>query len=306
MALSFCGITTNEQGKELAVHGTSPFPIACYYDDIAREEVPWHWHEELEAVVMVEGEAVITAGAGKYRLRQGEGIFIKGGILHGVWRGDTQACKLRSIVFHPRLVGSLDSIFWQKYMQPLTESQALESVLLQEHIPWQKQAMSAMEAAWEACLSEEDGYEFQVREAVSRLIFLLYCHRPSNPAVPAGKALRYGERIKVMLQYIQEHYAQEITIEQVAASAAVSGSECLRCFRSTIGITPIQYVKQYRIQKAAQLLVTTSLKIADIGTQCGFQEMSYFARTFRELRGCTPSQYREANQAELNDYDKKS
>ena len=52
-------------------------------------------------------------------------------------------------------------------------------------------------------------------------------------------------------------------------------------------------MKHYRIQRAARLLAGSHMKIVDIGTECGFQEMSYFARAFREIKGCTPSQYRK-------------
>ena len=98
-----------------------------------------------------------------------------------------------------------------------------------------------------------------------------------------------------MLQYIQEHYGGELTLAKIAESASVSENECLRCFRSMIGSTPIQYVKQLRVQKAAELLVSTNRKISDIGAECGFQEMSYFAKTFRELKGCTPGDFRKFN-----------
>ena len=60
-----------------------------------------------------------------------------------------------------------------------------------------------------------------------------------------------------------------------------------------IGCTPIRYVKQVRIQKAAELLASTKRKISDIGAECGFQEMSYFAKIFRELKGCTPGDFRK-------------
>ena len=60
-----------------------------------------------------------------------------------------------------------------------------------------------------------------------------------------------------------------------------------------IGTTPIQYTKQLRIQKAVELLESTDQKVADIGALCGFQEMSYFAKSFREIKGCTPSIYRK-------------
>ena len=83
-----------------------------------------------------------------------------------------------------------------------------------------------------------------------------------------------------------------LTLEEIARAGMVSKSECLRCFRNVIGPTPIQYLNQYRIQRAAELLVTTDCKITEIGGLCGFQEMGWFAKTFRKLKGCTPSEYR--------------
>ena len=101
--------------------------------------------------------------------------------------------------------------------------------------------------------------------------------------------------MKVMLAFIQQHFGENITIRQIADSAAVSESECMRCFHHTIGITPIAYLKNYRLQCAAELLETTVQPVSFIGEQCGFREMSYFARAFRQNYGCTPSQYRKAS-----------
>ena len=107
------------------------------------------------------------------------------------------------------------------------------------------------------------------------------------------KKLRDSQRMKNMLQYIDENYSENITINEIAGSVSLSVSECLRCFHSTIGTTPIQYLKAFRIKKAAELLTNTNMKIVDIGIICGFQDMSYFAKTFRNIYGCTPSKYRE-------------
>ena len=107
------------------------------------------------------------------------------------------------------------------------------------------------------------------------------------------KKLRDSQRMKNMLQYIDEHYSDNITINEIAESVSLSVSECLRCFHRNIGTTPIQYLKSFRIKKAAELLTNTDMKIVDVGIVCGFQDMSYFAKTFRNIYGCTPSKYRE-------------
>ena len=79
---------------------------------------------------------------------------------------------------------------------------------------------------------------------------------------------------------------------RIAASVALSESACLRSFRQMLGITPIQYVKQFRVEKAAELLRSTRLKTGEIGMECGFADGSYFIKTFREIKHCTPKEYR--------------
>lgn len=292
---------TNPQGRELIDHGTTPFPVAFYYDDMTEDPVAWHWHDELEVVVVESGTAIVAAGTEKYMVTAGNGFFVNTGVLHSAWDVDTTHCMFHSVVFHPRLVGgSMDSIFWQDYVQPVLSNAMLKSIFFDASISWNQDALDAIECAWLNMAKKPAGYEFEVRHALSRLIYLLATHHPPMQNRPSEKALRNGERIKAMLQYIQEHYFEELNTAQIAESAMISESECLRCFRSTIGTTPIQYVKQFRIQKAAELLLTTDLKVIEIGSRCGFQEMSYFAKTFRELRGYTPTQYRKIKNSEAS------
>lgn len=293
MALAACKTIVDSKGRELTQHGTTAFPIACYHDDLSQGEVPWHWHEELEAVVIAEGCTVVAAGSGKYTVRAGEGFFVNASILHGAWDLESSGCRFHSLVFHPRLVGgSIDSVFYQNYVQNLIENQALESILLTPAVPWQAQSLAAIEDAWQAGVYEPAGYEFKVRNALSELIFLLQNNMPAIRQAPSGKTLRNGERIKIMLQYIHDNYDDGLSTGKIAESAAISESECLRCFLATIGTTPIQYVRQYRIQQAAKLLTATQEQIAEIATRCGFQDVSYFTKTFREMKGCVPTEYR--------------
>ena len=299
MTLSACGSAADPHGRELIAHGTTLFPVACYRDDLFLEDVPcpWHWHDELEAVTVSQGEVLVAAGGEKFVVPVGGGFFINARVLHNVWGHGSQGFRLHSVVLHPRLVGgSLDSVFWQDYLLPLLSPQAPGYVRLDETVPWQKDALAAIETAWHSAAREAPGFPFQIRDALSQLVFHLVSHLPAEPQPPSAKALRDESRVKDMMRFVQAHYAQELTIAQIAASASISESECLRCFRSTIGTTPIQYLRQFRVQKAAELLADTTLRVGDIGAQCGFQEMSYFAKTFRELKGSPPSVYRAQKQ----------
>ncbi len=294
MAISKYEILVNDKGEERLVHGDAFFPVACYHDDLLNEPVPWHWHDELEVALVTEGQAVVAAASTKTILKAGDGFFVNAAVLHSVWDFDTSACRLHSMVFKPRLVGGgADSVFWQKYLQPILTDRSQAALGLMNSVPWQNKALTLIELAWQALASEDAGFEFSVRSYLSEVIFLLSSQRPQQTRLPSSKILRDGERIKKMLQYIQENYAEPISNADIAASALISESECLRCFRSTIGTSPMQYVKQFRIQKASDFLLTSDLNVAEIAGRCGFLEMSYFAKTFKEERGLTPTEYRK-------------
>lgn len=294
MALNECNTIVDADGRELLEHGTTAFPIACYEDDFGICDVPWHWHKEWEAVLIVRGSCLVAAGNRKTELHAGEGFFIHSEALHGCWDTHSSGCSFHSIVFHPRLVGGgLDSVFYQQYIQPLLDHPHPELIVLKPNVPWQKQALETIEAAWQHCIQETPGFHFQVRNALSELVWLLHNHLSPVTVSVSSKNLRDAQRIKTMLSYIHAHYSDELNSAAIAASGSISESECLRCFRSTISTTPIQYLKLYRIQQAARLLTESHQKISDIATSCGFQDMSYFTKTFREIMGCIPSEYRQ-------------
>ena len=285
------------QGRELVSHGTPLFPAAFYHDDLDREVVPWHWHDELEAVLVESGATEISAGVRRYRLSAGQGLFINAGVLHAGRGVAGTHCRYHSIVFHPRLIGGgIDSVFWQAYLRPLIAG-GMKSVPLNGSQPWHRPALDAIERAWQEGANDAPGYEFRVRAALSELVFLLCRQMPAQRTRASEKAQRDAERIKQMLRFIDQNYAEPISAPAIAASAMISESECLRCFRSTIGMPPIQYLKQYRVQKAAELLTSTDRKIADIAASCGFPDTSYFTRSFREVKGVTPGEYRRRDGA---------
>jgi len=293
MALADCVARVNARGRELAEHGTTLFPIACYYDRMSQDVVPWHWHSEWEALVIEHGTAIVSVDGQEYTIETGGGIFINSSVLHRVWDKGNTDCRLRSVVFHPRLVGGgIDSIFWQRYVQPVLSNAGLRCVLFTPGTAWNDDAIRHIMETWTVCVEEPSGYELLVRSSLSRFIFLLLSHCPAEQTQPTEKALRKEGRIKAMLKFVQEHIREELTIAGIAQSAAISESECLRCFREMLGTTPIRYVRQVRIQRALELLESTDLKIAEIAVLCGFQEMSYFSKTFREAKGCTPKEYR--------------
>ena len=186
----------------------------------------------------------------------------------------------------------MDTIFWQKLIRPLLQPGAPAFFLLDEAVPWQKQVLVFLRDAWKEVADEPFDYENRVRYHLSAALRLLSTQCVGGKTKVSEQEQIASERMKRMLRYVEEHYAEELTVEKIAACVALSESACLRSFRQLLGITPIQYVKQFRVEKAAELLRSTRLKTGEIGLECGFSDGSYFIKTFREIKHCTPREYR--------------
>ncbi|HJC72304.1 MAG TPA: AraC family transcriptional regulator, partial [Candidatus Ruthenibacterium merdavium] len=100
-------------------------------------------------------------------------------------------------------------------------------------------------------------------------------------------------RMQQMVQYIQKHFSEMISLEDLAASANISRSEAGRCFQKYYADTPMSYLIRYRLQQAQRLLLTSTLSVKEISCKCGFSDSSYFVKVFRKHMEQTPSEYRK-------------
>ena len=220
-------------------------------------------------------------------------VFINSGVLHAVEFAEQGPSVLRSGVFHPRLVGGMDTIYWQKLIRPLLAPGAPAYLLLDGTADWQTGVLQSLREVWQAMAQEPEDYENRVRYLLAAALHTLVLHCPAQVCRTSQQEQLAAERMKQMLRFVEEHYAEELTVERIAGSGALSESACLRSFRQLLGTTPIQYVKHYRIEKAAELLLTTRMRTGEIGVECGFTDLSYFTKTFREIKHCTPREYRQ-------------
>ena len=269
--IEFGDTITDERGREDLGHVAGGFPAGCYFDDLSHKTIPWHWHGEMEAGIVAEGRIRFRTPGQDLSLSKGDGFFVNSEVLHEMHREEEGPCEVHILAFQPELAGAKGSIYWDKYIFPVLGNPQLEGMGLDRDL--RKPVRDLIEDAWLACVKEEEGFEIRVREDLTRLLLLLGGKYPASAGKEKGgreRSRRYNERMKQMLTFIREHYGEPLTAEQIAASASVSPSECLRCFRSVLGTTPISYLRDYRLQTAAKLLAGTSRKISDIADQCGF------------------------------------
>ncbi|WP_394917989.1 helix-turn-helix domain-containing protein [uncultured Robinsoniella sp.] len=100
--------------------------------------------------------------------------------------------------------------------------------------------------------------------------------------------------IETAVHYFNEHFSQELSIQDYAAANHISTCWFIRTFRQYMGMTPMQYITSIRITKAKELLETTDLTINEIGDLTGYQNALYFSRIFKKTVGAAPTEYRKS------------
>ncbi len=296
MALQECGLNLNSVSKELQPHGSLEFPCAGYsshHTDKQEDIIPWHWHEEIEMVYIENGQMKIKIPSKTFVLKRGDCIVINANILH--YAVAAPECKLRSLVFSPALItGKDDFAFSKKYMRPLLSCHSFSGHFISRES--NENVARWFNYAFEALASDCYGFEFIVRENLSRIC--LFLHREFEPQIDTQNVPLNQDnlRIRKMLAYIHKNFADNLSLADISKEADVSERECLRCFQKTIRLSPIQYLLKYRVMQGAEMLLKNpASSISEIAALCGFDSQSNFAKMFKRFYKCTPREYRNSN-----------
>lgn len=264
------------------------YPYAFHHVDLHSTMVPWHWHEALEFDYVVEGAVKVSTAGQTQIFQKGEAFFINTNVLTSM--SNEHDCVLDSHLFHPVFLGGhFKSVFETKYLNPVLQNKNLDLLPLRGQTRAQKQIASRLRQL--ACMQQEQDTEFQTRSLLGE-IWLLLLEELKNTQLQRTPA-KNQDRLLTMLAFIQENYAQKLTLEDIADAAAVSTRECLRCFRSVINRSPVEYLLDYRLQMAVRFLENTDLPVTDIAMRTGFGGSSYFSKMFRRSYSKTPAQHRK-------------
>lgn len=266
------------------------YPYAFHHTDMGETTVPWHWHEALEFGYVVEGRVKVSTTTRTLTLEKGEAYFTNSNAL--IMVENIENCILDSHLFHPIfLSGHFKSVFETKYLNPVIQNKDIDMLCFRGETEAQRKLLGKLRQLSQ--LQSQPDVEFQTRSLIGEIwLFLLSVIQEADSSVyrSAGKN---QDRILTMLSFIQENYAEKLTLEQIADAASISTRECLRCFRESIRQSPMDYLIEYRVQVAKKLLETTALSITDIALRCGFNSNSYFTKIFRRSCGKTPNAYRK-------------
>ena len=266
--------------------------IDCRFDGYSGPCVDWHWHATLEINVCVSGVLKTSTQRGEYIVREGDAVLVNANVLHRneAYEGAPGVC-VQTHMFDRSLVAAAE-LPQRRYVAPVVECTLLDALPLFRENAEHRAVLEALDRAFEAASEEKDGYELEICGLLNRAWQGVYAQ--ALPVIGARQPLPRMEtaRLKQMLGFIREHFAEDISPADIAAAAGVCERECFRCFKQELGTTPLSSLTDFRVRKAAELLRETDRSVTDIASACGFATSSYFGKVFRRRMNLSPLAYR--------------
>lgn len=287
---------TNQNLQEMRQHGTKDFPLGIYLDDLSEFEegrIPWHWHEEIQFDLVVEGQIQFQVGNKSFVLTEGQVIFINSGVLHRICPAEGSGGKLYAYVLRDCLLeNDVLSAVYRKCLSPVVKGQR-DCAVFSGTEENGRDVIFYLRKIRESFFQKETGYQIEVKGLLCCLWSCLLKKEQWETAPAPAREQRDMERVKRAIRYMQQHYEERLSLEDIAGELAVSRSELCRCFRRVMDVTPYEYLIQYRIRRASERLKKTDDSILEVALQCGFDSIGHMGRYFRKYCGCSPSAFRK-------------
>lgn len=275
--------------NELKQHGTEDFPIELYCIDSShtRYEMSAHWHNEVEIIRVLDGVLNVRLNNNSYSVKKNEIIFVNPETVHQASPVD---CAYECIVFNLDFIPALNngSVYF------IDSLKNHEYIIDEYHCDSGSPLSLAVDILFDAMSSKSSGYKFKVIGALYNLfgeIIDLHLYHPTDSAPLAAD--KNVPKLRTVLSYIRSNYDAAITLDDMADAAGMSPKYFCYFFKEMTTKTPVEYLTLYRIERASGKLIKSDLSVTAIAFACGFNDLSYFIKTFKQIKGITPAKFRK-------------
>ncbi len=297
----------DQEQKEIKSHGSYEFPVLISYERLSYFDTggfPWHWHPEIELTLILSGDMAYQVNDSIYCLKEGEGLFCNTNVLHSGHKYQSSDCSYLSVTFHPRILyGYSSSVMQNKYMNHILKSSSLASICFTPKESWRKRVLEKLGVIHRLDQTHPASEEIQIQIALLQIWQEIYEHVEAKESGYSENG-RDTERIRRIMEYIQKHYGEKITLEELAGQVHLCRSESCRLFKRYMNQSMFEYLLDYRVERSLELLRQSSLDVTQIAGQVGFENPGYYSRIFKRKMGCTPLEYRKSRNTDAKGYKK--
>lgn len=274
--------------QEQRTRGSFHFPIEFHHVDGShpRYQMPFHWHMDYELLRVMSGNFILSLNEETLNLHAGDVVLIQDGVLHG---GTPADCVYECIDFDLTAFLQNSAVGTRQ-----TEDILNHRVTLQNTFSADSVEAKLIHRLFDTLSSPSAGVEFLTQGLIFELLgLLLQNHRYTETDARAVRGNQRIRRLKNALRLIREQYGTALTLEQISAAAEMSPKYFCRFFTALTGRTPIDYLNYYRVECACTQLLYSDESVTEIALTCGFNDLSYFVKTFKRYKGVTPKQFRK-------------
>ena len=242
-----------------------------------------HWQQEIELVYVREGSAHFHVADHSFTAHAGDLVICESGQIH---YSDSYNLKnrLEFLIFDTSLISS--RFHNPQFKTPLVTAEELKAFRLTDSL------LRIFSLIPEELDKKQPYYKDIVTSALREFWFLLKRSLPrAEKARDDSRKARMLEDFQDLLDHIDEHYSEDLTLEHAADMLHFSPSHFSKTFKKLMGMNYVTYVNMVRIEHAVQLLNGSKHRMTDIALECGFSNIRSFNRVFKEITGYTPSKF---------------
>lgn len=258
-----------------------------------------HWHKELEIILVLKGEIELIVNGVRYELKEDEFFFINSGQVHSTsGHGDNiiVAIQINLDAFDRTYPQIKNTVFEWPNSQFINKD---DSIL--------KEFRSYIAKMVGEYRRGEKGYQVAVESHLNALFTLILRYIPQTQKKETPQYRKDLQRLQSVIEYVEEHYTEKITLEQIAKNEYISTFYLSHFFKEKMGIPFFEYLNYVRLNKSIALLDKCADNINNIALDCGFANVKSFNKVFKDAYGITPGEYKKANQINIsNDTDRVS
>ena len=286
-------ITLSLDQHENARHGEEIFPLQKYVTPLWKEYpyVTAHWHEEAEFTRIEKGSCTYQIHLETYEVEEGDLIFIPPAVLHAIANEKEECMQSETYVFHMDFLGAKAAdICAIRYLNPLMNQKLIPPFVIKKGHPLYEKAAELFENINAEYDKKTPGYEIVIKSYLLQLVAALipYCTRNTEADAILTE---HAKKLKEVLSYIDAHYMEELTISGLAGICFFSEYYFMRFFKKYMGMSCVQYIKNVRLERAADQFENGETNTLEAALSCGFSNLSYFHREFKKKYGMTPKRF---------------
>ncbi len=290
-------IQIDQNGREIKSHGTYEFPVLVSHEALSRYErrtFLWHWHAELEWTYILDGEICYQVNEHTFHLQPGQGLLCNTNVLHMGKAANEADCRYVSITAHPRIFRGFENSFLSRqYMDPVTDNHTFAHVLFEGKDDWEIQILNRLKQIEELDQHRSQNFEFQIYLLLMENWLTVWQNAWIHPETSGESAAESHnmQRLKTIFRYLHEHYAEKITLQDIASQVNICEAECCRLFKKYMKTSLFDYLLDYRVERSTAILLESS--VTEAAERSGFSSPAYYTKVFKERMGCTPKMYKK-------------